>query len=96
MLLEISPEVHRIPIKPKDSAMLSKENVVEPHNMLALYLGSVMKNPVFKIELLSQRVILPETLISVVPVVISAISCDSNWLEQSLLLLNTTDSFLKH
>ena len=94
MLLEISPEVHRIPIKPKDSAMLSKENVVEPHNMLTLYLGSVMKNPVFKIELLSQHVILPEALISVVPQIVSAIKGDSDWLEQSLLPLITTDSFL--
>ncbi len=76
--------------------MLSKENVIKPHNMLALCLCCIMKDPVFKIELLSQHVILPETLISVVPVVISAISSDCNWLEQSLFLLNTTDSFLKH
>jgi len=94
VLLEIRSEVHRIPLQLKDSAMLSKENVIKPHNMLALCLCCIMKNPVFKIELLSQHVILPEALISVVPQIVSAIKGDSDWLEQGLLPLITTDSFL--
>jgi hypothetical protein len=79
VLLEILSEVHRMPVKVKDSAMLSQINIMELHYMLALSLFCISEDPVFVIKLLGQRVILPEAFISVVPLIVCLVLSHSDW-----------------
>jgi hypothetical protein len=78
VLLEVPSEIHLVPLEDKKCSFIRELNSDQLNNIFALFNSSLVQNLVFKVELLCQHEVLFESLISVSPNEVVAMSFTAN------------------
>jgi len=65
VLLEVQSEIHIVPLENKECGCIRELNSDQRDNIFALFISSFVQNLVLEVKLLSQHVVLLESIVSV-------------------------------